>query len=129
MAITGFELKWLHYLLQDLQVPISGPILLFCDNQTALCITSNLVYHECSKHIEIDCHFVHHEFHANHIFSTYLSTDAQLADIFTKALGASQFHNSLGKLDICNLHAPYLRGSIEIYSNLSRIRNILLYSY
>jgi len=46
------------YLLQDLHLPLSQPATLYYDNQSALQIPSNQVFHECTKHIKIDCHLV-----------------------------------------------------------------------
>lgn len=54
MAVTLCELKWLRQLLHDLCVPVTQPILLHCDNQAALYIVANLIFHERVKHIEID---------------------------------------------------------------------------
>ncbi|KAI5325772.1 hypothetical protein L3X38_034846 [Prunus dulcis] len=58
MAVATCELQWLRYLLQDLDVSHSFPSTLYCDNKVAIYIAANLVYHERTKHIEIDCHVV-----------------------------------------------------------------------
>jgi len=55
---TCLELTWLRYILQDLKVPQVTPTELFCDNQAILHIAANPLFHECTKHIEIDCHIV-----------------------------------------------------------------------
>lgn len=92
--------------LHDVQVPQLSPTSIHCDNQDALYISSIPVFHECIKRIELDCHFVRDEFQANRISQPYIPSEIQPTDLFTKALGSSQFHSLMGKLGICNLHSP-----------------------
>ncbi|KAJ3704139.1 hypothetical protein LUZ61_007844 [Rhynchospora tenuis] len=114
MATTACELTWLKTLLQSLRVSHTQPMKLKCDSQAALHIAANPVFHERTKHIEIDCHFVRDQIQAGCIVASHIRTNEQLADIFTKALGKRQFHYLLGKLGILNLHAQ-LEG--EYYGN------------
>jgi len=106
METTTCELKWLKGILSDLGVVHDKPMTIRCDSQTALHISKNPVFHELTKHIEVDCHFVRDEILKDNIRPSYVPTTAQLADIFTKALGKLQFETFLGKLGIQNLHAP-----------------------
>lgn len=106
MATTCCELKWLKGLLRFLGVSHPGPMKLYCDSKAALHIASNPVFHERSKHIEINCHFIRDEITSRRVSIFYVSTHDQLADILTKALGMSQFDYLLSKSGIRNLHAP-----------------------
>nr|XP_016436695.1 PREDICTED: uncharacterized mitochondrial protein AtMg00810-like [Nicotiana tabacum] len=52
------ELTWVVQILSDFDVDVSSVVLVFCDNQAAIHIAKNLIFHERTKHIELDCHFV-----------------------------------------------------------------------
>ena len=90
MANTTCEVMWLLGLLKDLLVAHQDPPLLYCDNEAVLHITANPVYHECTKHIEIDCHFARERIQANVLKTMHVSTQNQLADLFTKTLHPTQ---------------------------------------
>ena len=106
MASATCELIWLKSLLHDLGVSHPQPMQLYCDNKAALHIAANPVFHERTKHIELDSHFVREKIQARLIKTAHVSSAHQIADIFTKALGKEQFHRLSGKLGIHNIHAP-----------------------
>ena len=60
LAATTAELIWLRWVLQDLGVDCSTATKLHCDNRSVIQIAYNDVFHERTKHIEIDCHFIRH---------------------------------------------------------------------
>ena len=104
MANTCLEIVWLRYLLQDLKVSCNLSAQLFCDNQATLHIAANPVFHECTKHIKIDCHIVREKLQAGIISPSYVPTQYQLVDIFTKALGKERFLTLRHKLGVLDLH-------------------------
>ncbi|KAK2996505.1 hypothetical protein RJ639_024953 [Escallonia herrerae] len=106
MAMTTGELLWLKGILKSFGVSHNFAMHLSCDSQAALHIAKNPAFHERTKHIEVDCHFVRDEIIKDNIHPQFVPSYAQLADIFTKVLGESQFDHFTRKLGIRNLHAP-----------------------
>ena len=52
------EIAWLLSVLKDLDMPRMEPVTLFCDNRVVLCIGNNPDFHEHTKHIKVDCHYM-----------------------------------------------------------------------
>lgn len=55
---TCVEMHWLCGLLVELVFPHSSPTPFHVDNNSAIHISANLIFHERTKHIEVDCHFI-----------------------------------------------------------------------
>ena len=77
-------------LLRDLHIPLDPPTL-WCDNLSAIALSSNPVFHAWSKHIEVDYHFVHERVASKQLLIKHLATADQIADILTKPLPVSRF--------------------------------------
>ncbi|KAJ9542170.1 LOW QUALITY PROTEIN: hypothetical protein OSB04_028676 [Centaurea solstitialis] len=101
LADTSQELIWLRWLLSDMGAPQKSPTPLWCDNNSAIQIAHNDVFHERTKHIEIDCHFVRQHVVRNTIQLHPISTLDQPADIFTKAHLPGRFRELVDKLNLC----------------------------
>ena len=72
------ELVCLERLLDKLMVQNSLPIRVFCDIQVAVRIAKNLIFHERTKHIEMDCHFVRDKLQQGLILLHHIFTNSKL---------------------------------------------------
>ena len=117
MAAATSEVVWLKALVGELGFPTSSPIKLFCDNQSAIYIASNPVFHERTKHIEVDCHFIRQKVQDQTIVTPHIRSQDQLADIFTKNTPVRLMEDILIKLGSIDIYSPNLRGSVEDKNN------------
>jgi hypothetical protein len=113
MASAASEVTWLVRLLEEMGVSNLKPVTLHCDNQSALYIAKNPVFHDRTKHIEIDCHFTRDKVMEGLLQLSYLPTQHQLADILTKTLPSPHFRELLSKLGVSSVIPPNLREGIE----------------
>ncbi|RVW56421.1 Retrovirus-related Pol polyprotein from transposon TNT 1-94 [Vitis vinifera] len=106
MALATCELIWLRHLLQELRFGKDEQMKLICDNQAALHIASNPVFHERTKHIEVDCHFIREKIASGCVATSFVNSNDQLADIFTKSLRGPRIKYICNKLGAYDVYAP-----------------------
>ena len=91
-------------LLKDLGVKIQRPLVIYCDNISAILLAKNPIFHARTKHIEVHYHFVHEKIVEGLIDLRHIKTEDQVADIFTKPLPKEKFFKFRRKLGLYNLN-------------------------
>ncbi|GJW82025.1 putative RNA-directed DNA polymerase [Tanacetum coccineum] len=107
MAFATCEVIWLSNLLSDMGVTGLLHVVMYCDNSSALQIAANPIFHEKSKHFEIDVHLVREKVASGVIKTEKIYSSQQTADILTKGLGFDQHKElckKLGMLDMFSLN-------------------------
>ncbi|CAI7905047.1 unnamed protein product [Closterium sp. NIES-54] len=85
-AMAAQELRWLTYLLTDLGEPPRSPPVLYVDNKAMLALCREHRLEHRTKHIAL-CYFLAHELQQRgQLRLAYVASEANTADIFTKAL-------------------------------------------
>ena len=74
MSQSTCEIMWIYQLLIEIGLKYHISTKHWCDNQASLRIASNTVYHERTKHIKIDCHFIHEKIQEKLISTSYVKT-------------------------------------------------------
>ena len=105
MTLPTCELIWLKHFLQELRFGKDEQMKLICDNQVVLHISSNPIFHERIKHIEVDCHFIIKKITSGCMTTSFVNSDDQLTDIFTKSLRGPRIKYICDKFGAFDLYA------------------------
>ena len=106
MTLATCELIWLRHLFQELRFGKDEQMKLICDNQTALHIASNPVFHQRTKHIEVYCHFIREKVRSGCMTTTFVNLSDQLTDVFIKSLEGPRIRYICNKCGPLDLYAP-----------------------
>eukprot|EP00268_Persea_americana_P052582 TRINITY_DN5896_c0_g2_i1.p1 TRINITY_DN5896_c0_g2~~TRINITY_DN5896_c0_g2_i1.p1 ORF type:complete len:120 (+),score=12.65 TRINITY_DN5896_c0_g2_i1:1252-1611(+) len=101
MSCASSEAVWLQHLLRELGVFLIGLTPLYVDNTSAILIATNLVLHQQTKHIGVDCHSICQYVSSGIVHLCLVCSQYQLADLFTKAM--TKFYPNIlaSKLILC----------------------------
>ena len=94
------EAACLRQLLAEPHSPLAKSTLFYCDNVSAMYLSTNPVQHQRTKHVEIDLHFVRDRVAIGDVRVLHVPTTSQFADIFTKGLPSSTFSEFRSSLNV-----------------------------
>ncbi|KAJ0622300.1 putative RNA-directed DNA polymerase [Helianthus annuus] len=103
MCSATCELIWIVNVLKELNVNCKVPLNLYCDSSAAISIGANPVFHERTKHFELDLFFLREKIASGFIRTVKIDSESQLADVFTKGLSGSQHDVFCERLSLVDL--------------------------
>ena len=125
LAFLAVEVSWVQFLLKDLCIPQSDTPMIWCDNISVAAVAANSVFHTCSKHIELDLHFVRDKVIHRELLILYVPSTDQLANVFIKHVPSYQLSAARTRLSVVPRPVS-LRGMIDKHPHQQQL--ILLLS-
>ncbi|GKB94661.1 putative RNA-directed DNA polymerase, partial [Tanacetum coccineum] len=110
LAFVTSKVIWILNIWKDLKCFNLLPVIVFCDNNSAIKIVANLIFHERTKHLEIDLHFVREKIVVGVIETVKIETANQIADILTRGLDTKQHNILCYKLGMTDLFQNKIKG-------------------
>ena len=99
------EAIWIKHLLEELKIPYITPVVIRCDNRSAISLAHDPVYHDRMKHVNIDRFYIKDHLEQGFLKTEHVSTGEQCADIFTKGLPAKTMQYLIFKLGMNSIHS------------------------
>jgi len=85
------EAVWLWNFISEIRGERERALTMLCDNQGAISLAKDNKFHSRTKHIDLRYHFIHEAVEEGKINVTYIPTEDNVADIFTKSLAKLKF--------------------------------------
>ena len=105
MAQGLCKMLWINNVLKDLGMDYAKPMKLYYDNKAAIEIAQNPVQHDCTKHVEVDRHFVKEKLDKKKIIQfPFVQSESQVVDMLTKERRV--FHDTIDKLGMIVIVTP-----------------------
>ena len=82
---------WLQGIILDFDIGSAFSIVILCDNQSSINISTDPVQWQRTKHVDIHMHYIRELVHDKTIILQYCPTDEKIADIFTKKFTEKKF--------------------------------------
>ncbi|GKB29611.1 hypothetical protein Tco_0869012 [Tanacetum coccineum] len=121
-ASTTFEVLCLTHLLSDLGTKGLLLVTLYCDSTFASQIAANPVFHEKTKHFDIDVHLVREKVSSGAISTVKINSAENIADVFTKGLSITQHKQFFLRLNLVDMFQG-LNVASQLSSCLYKLRD------
>ena len=82
----GWEAVWIQLLFESLNIKVTGPIPLMCNNQAAIRLAKNTVFADRKKNFRVHLHWIWEAILKDSVYLYYVLTNSNLADFLTKSL-------------------------------------------
>ncbi|GJZ11354.1 ribonuclease H-like domain-containing protein [Tanacetum coccineum] len=129
LASVTSEVIWILIFFKDLEIDNLLPVVLHCDSNYAIKIAVNPDFHERTKHLEIDLHFIREQILSGVIKTVKVDSTNQIAEILTKGLDTLQHNELVKKLRMFDIYHLRLRGMLKLYLFLVNISQGLILSF
>ncbi|XP_071741479.1 uncharacterized mitochondrial protein AtMg00810-like [Rutidosis leptorrhynchoides] len=111
MATVACEVIWIKNLLLDLNIKVPLPVQISCDNSSAIQISANPVFHEKTKHFDIDLHYLREKICTGIVKVSKISSFENLSDILTKGITIKHHNYLVERLGLLDLFQTKLEGT------------------
>ena len=99
------EVIYIKHLMEELQVSYIKPIIIRCDNRSAISIARDPVHHDRMKHVNIDRFYIQDHLEQGVLKTEHVASEEQCADIFTKGLPTKTMQHLISKLGMRSIHS------------------------
>ena len=104
------EVIWIQKILTEMNIKTSLPVPLHCDNSSAIQIAANPVFHEKTKHFEIELFFLREKVAAGVVKTVKVKSVDNVTDIFTKGLSAQEHKKFCDGLGLYDMYKAEIKG-------------------
>ena len=106
------QVLWMRTQLTDYGFTFDR-IPMYCDSKSVIAISCNPVHHSKTKHIKVRYHFIKEHVEEGTVELSFVKTDYQLADLFTKALPKERFDYLVRRIGMRSLTPEELERLLE----------------